>query len=208
MWVELNRLKGLGCVARVRERPRVVLPLSNVFSRKRRLVVDASQGLKQHLAKRDMPLEGLDTFAEILKKGDFVAVDDLESGYWHCALHPSMYKLCGVHYKDPSSGTLTFWTWRVLFLGIKNTVYIFTHLLRPVIQCMRNVGWRGSIYIDDIDTLACTYPECQYWRFWAMDVMAHAGWVFSESKMRVAHLPGGDCGHSAGHVPCGPGQTG
>ena len=82
-------------------------------------------------------------------------------------LHPDMYQYCGVHYQDPLSGEVVFWTWRVLFLGIKDAVYIFTHLLQPVVQYMRKVGWRGSLYIDDLDTLAPTFVECQYWRFWA-----------------------------------------
>ena len=40
------------------------------------------------------------------------------------------------------------------------------------------------MYIDDLSTLASTFLECLYWRLWAMDVMAQAGWVFSESKRK------------------------
>ena len=137
VWQELLRLECLGCTARVCERPIVILPLSMVFSKKMRLVVDASRGLNPYLLKRDVPLEGLDTFAEILRKGDFVAIDDLDSGYWQVPLHPDMYQYCGVHYQDPQSGEVVFWTWRVLFLGIKDAVYIFTHLLQPVVQYLR-----------------------------------------------------------------------
>ena len=126
----------------------------------------------------------LDTFTKILKEGDFVAVDDLRSGYWHCSLHPSMYQLCGVHYHDPESCELTLRVWKVLFLGVKDAVYVFTHLLRPVVHHMRLVGWTGSININNLSTLVSTYLQCQYWRLWAMDVMAQNGWVFSESKMR------------------------
>ena len=76
----------------------------------------------------------MNTFAEILREGDYVAIDDLDSGYWQVPLHPSMFQYCGVHYHDLVSVELVFWTWRVLYLGIKDSVYIFTHLLRPVIQ--------------------------------------------------------------------------
>ena len=106
VWAELLRLECLGCTKRVSERPIVILPLSMVFSKKMRLVVDASRGLNPYLLKRDVPLEGLDTFAEILKKGDFVAIDDLDSGYWQVPLHPDMYQYCGVHYQDPLDGGL------------------------------------------------------------------------------------------------------
>ena len=55
VWAELCRLEGLGCIARVHERTRVILPLSRVFSKKMRLVVDASRGLNPFLLKRDVP---------------------------------------------------------------------------------------------------------------------------------------------------------
>ena len=111
-------------------------------------------------------------------------MDDLESGYWQLHLHPSMFQLCGVHYMDPNTGILTFWTWRVLFLGIRDAVFVFSHLPRPVVEYKRLVGWRGTIYIDDLSTLAPTFLQCQYWRFWATDLLAQAGWVFSESKRK------------------------
>ncbi|MCP3680872.1 MAG: hypothetical protein GY782_11720, partial [Gammaproteobacteria bacterium] len=61
---------------------------------------------------------------------------------------------------------------------------MFTHLLRPVVEYLRKVGWRGTIYIDDLSTLAPTFLECQYWRFFATDVLSQAGWVFSEAKRK------------------------
>ena len=42
---ELRRLEKLGCIRRVKKPPRVVLPLSVVYSKKWRLVVDASRTL-------------------------------------------------------------------------------------------------------------------------------------------------------------------
>ena len=42
---ELPRLEALGCIEKVTKRPYLVLPLSVVFSKKLRLVVDASRGL-------------------------------------------------------------------------------------------------------------------------------------------------------------------
>ena len=40
---EVKRLSDLGCIEKVENRPRCVLPLSSVFSKKKRLVVDASR---------------------------------------------------------------------------------------------------------------------------------------------------------------------
>ena len=132
VWAELCGLEGLGYIPRVHGRPRVILTLSMVFSKKMRLVLDASWGLNHYLLKRDVTIGELDTFAEILREGDYVAIDDLDSDYSKVPLHPSMFQYCRVHYQDPQSGKVVFWTWRVLFRGIKDAVYIFTDLLRPV----------------------------------------------------------------------------
>ena len=49
---ELDRLEQLGCVVKVEQRPYVTLPLSSVFSGKKRLVVDASRGLNPFCTAR------------------------------------------------------------------------------------------------------------------------------------------------------------
>ena len=74
VWAELLRLERLGCIGREDVQPHVVLPLSSIWSKKKRLVVDASRGLNPYIFKRPVVLEQLDSFAEILKNSDFVAV--------------------------------------------------------------------------------------------------------------------------------------
>ena len=39
---EVKRLEALGCIKRVKHRPRCVLPLSSVFSKKKHLIFDGS----------------------------------------------------------------------------------------------------------------------------------------------------------------------
>ena len=46
---KVKRLESLGCIEKVFEKPFIVLPLSSVFSKKKRLVVDASRALNPFL---------------------------------------------------------------------------------------------------------------------------------------------------------------
>ena len=48
MHAELQRLEDLGYIVRELERLTIVLPLSQVFSNKMRLVLDASRGLNPY----------------------------------------------------------------------------------------------------------------------------------------------------------------
>ena len=49
---ELLRLESLGCIKSVPSRPHIVNPLSCVFSKKWRVVLDASRGLNPYCLKR------------------------------------------------------------------------------------------------------------------------------------------------------------
>ena len=80
MKAELLRLEALGCVARVEQRPYIVLPLSVVFSKKLRLVVDASRGLNPFLEDRKVKLEDLNTAEDVLEENEYQTKSDLDSG--------------------------------------------------------------------------------------------------------------------------------
>ena len=93
----------LGCIQEVDGPSMVMLPLSLVFSNKTRLVVDASCHLNPYVSKQSTKLNSLDELGEMVKPGMFFSVEDLDSGYWHLALHPDSYHYCRI----PAS------TWRL-----------------------------------------------------------------------------------------------
>ena len=120
---------------------------------------------------------------ELLKPGMFVALDDLDSGYWHLALHPESYQFCGNSCTDPKTGKLHFFQWKVLFLGITSAVTVFTRITKPIKIYLRlKCGIILLIYIDDLMVAARTYEECLYMKFFAVDVLARAGWVINLDK--------------------------
>ena len=80
---ELLRLESLGCIKSVSSRPHIVNPLSCVFSRKWRVVLDASRGLNPYCLKRKIVLDDLRSIGNVVKEGDFMTVSDHDSGYWH-----------------------------------------------------------------------------------------------------------------------------
>ena len=80
MKAEVLRLEALGCIKRVQYQPYIVLPLSVVFSKKLRLVVDASRGLNPFLEDRRVKLEDLNAAEAVMLPGDFQTKSDLDSG--------------------------------------------------------------------------------------------------------------------------------
>jgi hypothetical protein len=161
------RLEQLGCIVRVQERPRVTLPLSLVFSNKWRLVVDASRHLNPYCIKRGIKLDDVVQVAPTIRKNDFMLVNDLDSGYWHVPIHPDYWGFLGVHHEE-EDGTVTFWVWRVLCLGLRDAAHIFTCLLAPLMSEMRRQGML---------TLGRSSAECLAWEEEAKCLFAKAGWV-------------------------------
>ena len=76
------------------------MPLSIVYSNKLRLVVDASRHINPYITKKKVKLDLLKEFAFLVENEEFVAVDDLHSGYWHVPLHPLQSSLFGVAIYD------------------------------------------------------------------------------------------------------------
>ena len=129
-------------------------------------MVDASRHLNPFVKKQKVRLDSLDDLAEMVGKNDFLVVLDLDSGYWHVPLHIEMQKFCGVAVFNSVTGQFKYYQWLVLFLGLSDEVYIFTHLLLPVVKYLRSIGWEGLIYIDDTGTLGRDYVHCLYGKFW------------------------------------------
>ena len=96
---ELLRLEKLGCISRVESAPYLCLPLSVVFFKKLRLVVDASRHLNPYLEDRKVKLEDLSVREQILQTNDFQTKIDLDSGYWHLPLFEGHQKFVGCHLK-------------------------------------------------------------------------------------------------------------
>ena len=179
---EVLRLESLGCITRVESQPHLVLPLSSVFSKKKRLVVDASRALNGYLLDRAVRLQDLRDIPNMLKPGMVQAVDDLDSGYWHLAIAPEHRTFLGISIKEENSEQNIFFVWNVLFLGVKDAVYIFTLILKPVRAFLASLGIPFLIYLDDAWIGGTDTEECVKNRNISRSVLRRAGFVVSESK--------------------------
>ena len=147
------------------------MPLSVVYSNKLCLVVDASRHINPFMTKR---IGEIDDLVFLVREGDYIVVDDLDSGYWHVLLHVSQYLMFGVSIYDETLKRTSYYQWLVLFLGLMDTMQIFTKLLLPVVKHLQMCGWEAILYIDDAGTLGRSYYKCLYWKLFARDVQGQA----------------------------------
>ena len=122
---ELLRLERIGCTSLSETKPRIVLPVSVVYSNKWRTVVDASRGINPYVVKNSVALESLSSLGSVVRKGDWFTKQDLSQGYHHVMIHPELRTNFGVHYVFPD-GSVMYLTRNVLFLGERNEAHLFT----------------------------------------------------------------------------------
>ena len=108
-------------------RPHIVNPCSVIFYCKLRCVLDASQHLNKYCVRCRTCLADLSRIPYLLREGDYLTVNDLDSGYWQVPIYPPHQTCLGLSFacKD---GTILYWVWAVMPLGIIDAVHIFTAL--------------------------------------------------------------------------------
>ena len=170
-----------GCTTRVAVQPRIVLPLSVVYSNKWRGVVDASRAVNPFVVKNKVFLEPLSSIGEVVRRGDFLSKQDLSSGYHHVMIHPDARKNFGVHYVH-DDGSVTFWVWNVLFLGERNAVFLFTKILKPHRRFLAERGIRNRLWIDDFLIISSSFLKCLSDTKTHLEALHLAGWVVHSKK--------------------------
>ena len=123
-----------------------------------RCVLDASLLLNPFCLKRKTRLADLSVIPFILREGDFMTVNDLDSGYWQVPIHPDHQKYLGLHFRHPD-GSVDYWVWVVMPLGIIDAAHIFTSITDPLMSHLQLGGARSNIYIDDLLSLASSYEK-------------------------------------------------
>ena len=199
---EVRRLEKLGCIYKVTEKPYLLLPLSSIFSKKKRLVVDASRGeskrifcellmlrmlqfsaLNPFLLDRQVRLQDHRDIPNVLSPNMWQCCDDLDSGYWHLGILEDHQKFLGIQIDD-EAGKPVFFQWRVMFLGIKDAVFIFTAILKPVRALLAAKAIPNLIYLDDLWFGGETKSICLKNREVAREVLKNAGYVVSIEKAK------------------------
>ena len=179
---ELNRLCKLGVISKVNYQPHLVLPLSSVVSKKKRLVVDASRHLNKFLEHRRVRLSDLRDIPNIIKPNMYLGSFDLDSGYWHLSIAEEYKTYLGVHILDQDTGEPIFYVWNNLFLGVSDAVFIFTAILKPVRVRIAQLGVPSIMYLDDILYGGSTLEESLNNKKLVHECLSRAGFVISEEK--------------------------
>jgi hypothetical protein len=188
---QLSILERIRCIEACEDDdiPHVIMPLSLVYSNKWRLLSDGSRNLNPHIRERKVNLSHLGSFHEGFVQGSWMRSCDLEAGYWQVPIHPAHKKYLGIAWSK--NGVKKHFRWLVLFLGIKDAVFVFTKLLKPHIRFCQRFGIFLVIYIDDHLSAAENEELCKLHADFSELCLQLAGWLIKDGKgMRTATQDG------------------
>ena len=146
---EIDNLLLRGCVVKCSSIPHVVNPLSvdqKVASGKLRLILDLRH-VNKCLLEFPVKYEGLNELLPYAQKGCYGIKFDLKHGYHHVGIFPEHQEFLGFAW--PKDGKLDYYKFRVLPFGLSTACFLFTKVLRPLVERWRSYGMHIVLYLDD-----------------------------------------------------------
>lgn len=129
----INDLLNSNCVVEVSERPYVVNPLtvSMSDSRKKRLVLDLRH-VNEYVLKQKVKFDGEKEAKIYAKRGNYMFIFDLRSGYHHINIHAENQKYLGFSWCI--EGVQRYFVFTVLSFGLSSAGHIFTNIVRTLVN--------------------------------------------------------------------------
>lgn len=145
---EIKKLLVKGCVTEVKEKPTVINPLTVATNKsgKQRLVLDCRH-LNKCLAKFKFKYEDVSIARQMFEKGTYLFCFDLRGAYHHIDITLSHRTFLGFQWKEGE--TTRYYTFSSLPFGLATAGYIFTKVLRVLVQYWRSVAHQIVMFLDD-----------------------------------------------------------
>lgn len=121
-------------------------------------------------------LEDVRTVCKLLLKGDYMTTIDMKNAYFLVPVqvnhrHFLRFMFFGKLYQ-----------FNCLPFGLASAPFVFTKLLKPVVEHLRNKGVRIVLYLDDAICLGSSYEECLKNTNYVTSLLEKLGFVLNSTK--------------------------
>lgn len=175
---EVSQSAQAGYVEEVSTPPHLISPVFVVPKStpgKWRVIVDL-RFLNRFQRTPKFRYEGVKAVASLLKPRDWTLKIDLKDGFHHIEIRPDHRGFLGFRVGNK------FYRYTVLPFGSQSSPYVFTRMLRPVIEELRSEGIRLVAYVDDLLLMAESPELLLQHTSRTMHLLAELGWHINEEK--------------------------
>lgn len=140
---EIKRLKNSGIIVEDNS-VQYISPISCVPKRnkKLRLIFDLRH-LNGHINTPHFKYEDINYVLDIVEPNDKIITVDIKDGFFHVPVSKSSQRFLGFSFEGKT------YKWCRLPFGLSVSPYFFCKTLRPIVNYLRSLGIRISVYVDD-----------------------------------------------------------
>lgn len=141
--------------------------------------------LNKFITTSHFKIEDMKTALRLINRGSFMAVMDLKDAYLMVPITNEHQKFLRFSFRNVD------YEFKCLPFGLCTAPFVFTKLLKPVVQKLRSQGIILVIYLDDVLIIAKTEAECRQNIFIVRTLLESLGFIISESKSQL--IPSQTC---------------
>lgn len=121
-------------------------------------------------------MEDLRSAKDLLSRGDFMASIDLKDAYFLIPVHEDFRKFLRFKFQNK------LFQFTCLPFGLCTSPYIYTKLMKPIMNKLRLLGIITVIYIDDLLLIRKSFSLCSNDVRIAINLLEHLGFIVNYEK--------------------------
>jgi hypothetical protein len=134
------------------------------------------KSLNKFVRPEHFKMEGISSLQELIRRDDFFVKIDLKDAYLTVPVHPEDRKFFRILW----GGVL--YQFRCLAFGLSSAPWIFTKILKPIVNFLRRQGLRLIIYLDDILILNSNAEGAGRDYLFAVSILEKCGFLINLEK--------------------------
>lgn len=136
--------------------------------------------LNKFIITEHFKLEDYRTVTKLLTRNCYMSTIDLKDAYFLVPIHNSDKKYLRFVWKQE------LYEFQVLPFGLNTAPYVFTKILKPVVQHLRSMGFISVIYLDDIWCSGSTYADCSINVQKTITTLSDLGFIINNEKSSLS----------------------
>jgi hypothetical protein len=132
--------------------------------------------INEKIPYRKFQIESIKQLRQMLREGDFMTSIDLMDGYLHIPIARESQNLLQFSWNG------RFYRFQALPFGLASAPWVFTKIIRPIVQLCRSRGIRLMAYLDDFIVLGASQQECMENTQFVLHLLERLGWLVNYKK--------------------------
>lgn len=127
-------------------------------------------------------MEDYRTASKLITPNCYMASIDLKDAYFLINITESQRKYLRFKYRSHPNCHESIYEFTCLPFGLCTAPYVFTKLLKPVMEYLRNKDLMSVIYLDDILCFGQSFEECNFNVNYTMNLLKYLGFIINKEK--------------------------